>query len=731
MQTARCAIAQQQKNLAKGNYLYVILCFLMLAFIVFPSVVHAQNNMSLSGKDFAKDFTTKDTLFKAPYVDIDEWRDKPVRHRYVHGGFKGTETRFSFYFPTKEQYQGRFYQYVTPFPDSENLSQGVTGEADKIGFSIASGAYFVETNGGGKMDFTKPRSMQNPTIGAYRANAASAEFSRIVAQEINGGKRPYGYLFGGSGGAYRTVGGIENTEGIWDGAVPYVLGSPMAIPNCFTARMLAMRVLHDKFPQIVDAMEPGGSGNMYSGLNEEEKATLQEVTKMGFPSQSWYAYKTMGIHGFLVLYGGVVMADRKYFTEDFWNKPGYLGYNAPQSLLDARIQKVSKIKASIGYNESVKLGLSEPLSAEDRGSADNAWKNTGDKGDKPESYQLEDIMPDVNFLGGDLIIKTGEAAGATLQITKVEGDKVVLAPTNPLDILAKIKPGDEVQVDNSNFLAVQTYHRHQVPSKDYYVWDQFRDKDGNPIYPQRRMLLGPMFTMGAAGSVPTGKFKGKMILLGSLWDREAYPWQCDWYRQRVKENLGDSTDDNFRLWYTDHAIHGDLPSQLDDPTHAVGYLGVLQQALRDLSAWVEKGIVPPSTTNYKIVDGQVIIPETVAERRGIQPVVNAKVGGGKRVEVKAGKQVTFTAEIEIPQHTGKIVAAEWDFEGAGDFPVSEKISKSNTSADGTKVTLKTTYTFSKPGTYFPALRATSQRDGDAKTPFTRIQNLDRVRVVVK
>jgi hypothetical protein len=43
-----------------------------------------------------------DTLFSKPYIDIDEWRDKPVRHRYVHGGFKGTLTKFSFYFPSKE-----------------------------------------------------------------------------------------------------------------------------------------------------------------------------------------------------------------------------------------------------------------------------------------------------------------------------------------------------------------------------------------------------------------------------------------------------------------------------------------------------------------------------------------------------------------------------------------------------------------------------------------------------
>jgi hypothetical protein len=92
----------------------------------------------------------QNTLFKTPYIDIDEWREKPVRHRYVHGGFAGTETRFSFYFPPKEIYQGRFFQYITPIPDSENLSQTAeTKEADKISFTIESGAYFIETNGGG------------------------------------------------------------------------------------------------------------------------------------------------------------------------------------------------------------------------------------------------------------------------------------------------------------------------------------------------------------------------------------------------------------------------------------------------------------------------------------------------------------------------------------------------------------------------------------------------------
>ena len=701
---------------------------LLVLFVFNSFITQAQNNLVQFSDELTKKFTTSDTLLKSPYVDVDEWRDKPIRHRYVHGGFKGTETRFSFYFPPKEKYEGRFFQYITPFPDNEYLSQGASGEEDKIGFSVSSGAYFIETNGGGRIDFGKPGFASDPSIGAYRANAASAQFSRVVAVQIFGGKRPYGYAFGGSGGAYRTIGGIENTEDVWDGVVPYVVGSPMAIPNVFTVRMHAMRVLKDKLAQIIDAVEPGGSGDMYAGLNAEEKDALQEVTKMGYPPKSWFGYKTMGIHGFLVLYQGVVMADRKYFTDDFWKVPGYLGANPPPSLLKARIQKVSKIKAGIPVDEAARLGLIESPSAQERGTAEAAWKSMGEKeGTMPVAFQLEDMLPDIDFPGGDLVIKSGTAVGKTLQLTKIAGDKVIIGPADAR-VLAQVKQGDEVQVDNSNFLAVQTYHRHQVPGNEYKVWDQFRDKDGRPIYPQRPMMLGPLFTRSASGVLPGGKYKGKMIVLASLWDREAFPWQADWYRLKVIENLGAETDNHFRLWYTDHALHGDLTKQ-EDPTHTVSYLGVLQQALRDLSAWVEKGIAPPATTNYNIEDGQVIVPPTATERKGIQPVLTLKANGGERAEVKVGEPVTFNAIIELPQNTGKIVAAQWDFEGAGSFGVEGKLIPDGNSS--TRVTLKTSHVFTKPGTYFTTLRGVAQRQGDVRTPYARIQNLARVRIIVR
>lgn len=710
----------------KMKHIIPISGFLIFATAIF-SCSSEPEEVDLTGADLR--FASNDTLFSHPYIDVDEWRDEPVRHRYVHGGFEGTDTRFSFYFPEKDQYLGHFFQYVTPVPDSETLSQGAEGEADKIGFSVTHGAYFIETNGGGSGATATYGSGIDPLIGAYKANAACAQFSKVVAGLLFGEHRTYGYIFGGSGGAYRTIGAIENNEGVWDGAVPYVIGSPMAIPNMFTIRMHAMRILRDKFPQILDAVEPGGSGDMYAGLNDEEKEALEEATKMGFNPESWYAHKTMGIHAFGVLYPGMVMADPTYF-KDFWTVPGYLGYDAPESFRNDRIQHEAKILQTITLSEGQELGLPVyAMPGQARGTADQAWQNMEEKAKEvPVAIKLDRKMPEVQFLGGDLIVKTGDAAGQTIALRTIAEDIVVLGVAN-VDVLSELKAGDVVQVDNSNFLAAQTYHRHQVPIEGYPTWDQFRDQDGNPIYPQRPMILGPVFAMGASGVLPNGSIKGKVIALENLWDTEALPWQGDWYRQQVQKNLGDQTDENFRLWYTDHANHADFPDP-GDPDYIVSYLGVLQQALLDLSNWVEKGIAPAPTTNYNIIDGQVVVASSADNRGGIQPVVDVTVNGSKRADISAGESVAFNAVVEIPGGQGKLVHAAWDFDGSGTFKDVVDLADAKVSDKGSHIELTMRHTFTEPGTHFPVLRVASQREGDTETPYTKIQNLDRVRVVV-
>jgi hypothetical protein len=660
-----------------------------------------------------------DADFREPYVDVDEWREDPVRHRYVHGGFVGTETRFSVYLPPSERYEGRFLQHVTPVPDSENLAQAAVGEQDKIGFSIASGAYFVETNAGGVSG--TPGSGVDPTIAAYRANGAAAQYSRVLAAEMYGEHRPYGYAYGGSGGGYRTIGAAENTTSIWDGFVPYVIGSPMAIPNMFTVRMHAQRVLRHKFDGIVDAAEPGGSGDLLDGLDAEEAAALLEVTRMGFPPRSWFGYRTMGMHAFPVLYNGLRMADPTYF-EDFWTEPGYLGHASPPSLVQDVVEHRCEIAALITAEQAAELGIvigRQPGQA--RGGVDTAWRESGEASPVPVAVRLS-TAPGRDALGAELILFSGADAGARLGLLSVDHNLAVFGPGDA-GVIARLRPGDAVEVDNRGYLAAQTYHRHQVPGRDFYVWDQFRDADGSPIYPQRPLLLGPLFAAAAAGTVQTGDFEGKMIVVESLLDREALPWQADWYRSKVREHLGASIDDRFRVWFTDNALHGDDEIQ-EHPTHTVSYVGVLHQALRDVSAWVERGIAPPASTSYQLVDGQVVVPAEAGARRGVQPVVSLTVDGHPRADVRVGEEVTLRAVAEVPEGTGSIVSVEWDLDQAGRFPIREPVTA------GARVVVERRHAFAAPGTHFPTVRVVAHRDADAASPYARIQNLARARVVV-
>lgn len=665
-----------------------------------------------------------DPLFNQPFIDLDEWRDAPVRHRYVHGGFHGTDARFVFYFPPVELYQGRFFQYISPVPVPEDAVFQQFGNTGPLGFAVASGAYLVASNQGGT-GASGPPGTVDPSIAGYRVSAAAANHSRVVAAEMYGAHRTYGYCYGGSGGAFRTIGCVENSTA-WDGSVPFVMGSPMAIPNVYTVRCQALRLLEGKFPQIVDALEPGGGGDMYAGLNAEQRAALAEATSMGFPPRSWAFYDLMGIGAFAILFDIVQMADPTYFT-DFWTVPGYLGADPPQSLLDARVRHRAGVVRVVMSNEAATAGLRAPwMGGPPASDADSAWRNLERQAGGapfPAALQLRQAPPARGDLKrASVHVRTGVLAERTLSSSGVQGDHVLLAtsPTGaPPSEAVQIQPGDEVEVDNSNFLAVQTYHRHQTPGPDYPVWDQFRNADGSPRYPQRPRLLGPSFQQNAAGTLPTARFNGKMIVVETLMDYDAFPWQADWYRRKVEEIVGARLNDRYRLWYIDHAVHGGPHT-----ARTVSYDTVLQQALRDLSAWVERGVEPPPTTNYRITDGQVIVPASAAERAGVQPVVTLDANGGAHARVRAGETVQFSAVAEAPPNTGAIVTAEWDFEGTGGFSGAEPVTPA------AQVTLTARHAYARPGTYFAAVRVASQREGDVETPYAKLYNLARARVVV-
>jgi hypothetical protein len=299
-----------------------------------------------------------DPLFHTPFIDQDEQRAEPVPHRYLSGGFAGTEARFSFYLPPAAQYRGRFFHNTNPMAVTSDIGpfpiefEVATGD---LGFTLDSGAAYVQTNNGGV--FRDPAT--DPAIPAWRVNAAAAKFARTVVQEAFGPHTVHGYLFGGSGGAYQTLGAAEATTGIWDGFVPFVQGCNHSIPSMFTARMHALRSLGrtGKFPALFDALDAGATTDPLSVLDEPESAAWLEATRMGFPPAGWYCHATMGSGYFANIAGMIPLMDPTY-AEDFWTQPGYLGTDPASHLAEDRFAVTTTI-ASVDQGPPFTLTLAE------------------------------------------------------------------------------------------------------------------------------------------------------------------------------------------------------------------------------------------------------------------------------------------------------------------------------------------------------------------------------------
>lgn len=676
----------------------------------------------------------KDPMYSKPYIDMDEERERVLSdgtrlpYRYMHGGFQNTNLKFSFCFPPKETYTGRFFQYLSPFPgpDEEMASLNKSGEDDVIAFSLQNGAYYVESNMGSKAMFGPSAT---PTS-LYETSAAAAEYSRVKAQEIYGCGRPYGYVFGGSGGGYKTMACIENTNA-WDGAAPYVIGSPVSLPNTITMHAQGQRCLRRVFGKIVDVLDAGGSGDMYKGLDEEEAFMLKELTLMGFPPITWFMEAEGRIDdGSLPVLAPTVKAMDPGYFEEFWKTPGYLGADPDGAAVRDRLQFQGVVKSV-----HIPGTKEEGPEIDGRNGVDNAWKKMLVDG-KDAWIELEEVPEGDLYLGGvNITFESGDAKDRQLLLGDIKGNCLVIGMCYGKDdipgILSLVKPGDKVSLDNSDYIAVQSYYRHQVPADpSFHAWDQFRDENGKPKLPQRNNVLGYSMT----GVPPQdGDIQGKVIITQALMDESTCPWCGDWYRNKIRETKG--TEEDVRLYYMDRCLHNDEAKM--ESNMVINYHGALRQAILDLSDWVERGIEPRQSTVYQR-DGGLITPAAASgERKGMQAVVSLLAEGKTCAHVRVGEMVRFTVHAEVPEGAGRITAVDYDPVEICRLPGEKKVFLNSASftefeQDGRYgADAEFSYTYDRPGTYFASVRVKSNRKGDASDIFTQVKNLARVRVVVE
>jgi hypothetical protein len=454
-----------------------------------------------------------------------------------------------------------------------------------------------------------------------------------------------------------------------------------------------------------------------------------EATGLGFPPYTWSVYDTIGDGSLSVLAPYVFQGDPGYF-KDFWEVPGYLGAD----------KNGSAVRDRVVFDTTV-AGLIQPkeVTLNEGAGVDEAWLRLNGP-EASGAVLLQEAPPSkagAYRQKAFLTFTSGEGKGQRLTIRAIEGKTAILesgfGSESDKILLAKVKAGDSCTIDNSDLIAIQTYHRHQLPpAGEFPVWDAlFRNDDGSPKYPQRQFVLGTMIAAGGGGGgTQSGVFEGKMIVIEALADEAAFPWCADWYRNRINKHFGAEADEHFRLYYIEHSMHGDVEATFDD-THFIPYLGTLHQALLSLSRWVEEGKAPPASTAYTVEQGQVLVAEAAAERCGLQPTVTL------RSEVK-GREASFSAEIASPPGSGAISGAWWDYEGKARHLAEKEYAAylapaelHYSTADKTAATVAGSYRYEKAGLYHPVLHVAACMESGDGARYTQMQNLARTELTIQ
>jgi len=217
-----------------------------------------------------------------------------------------------------------------------------------------------------------------------------------------------------------------------------------------------------------------------------------------------------------------------------------------------------------------------------------------------------------------------------------------------------------------------------------------------------------------------------MIFVNNMFDTNELASNAGDYRALAKQHFGADLDSRFRVWLNDNTTHIG-PRNPVESTYLIKFMGAVQQAVRDVIAWVEEARAPPASTGYAYApDTGLSLASTADARQGVQPVVQAFANGAVRADVSVGEAVELRVEAEVPPDAGFVIAAEWDFDGAGTWPFK------HAGIDGKahRIGLTVTHRFDKPGTYFPSARITAHREGDVNAVHRLQINLARVRVVV-
>ena len=377
------------------------------------------------------------------FIDIDEQREYPSPHRYVHGGFEDSHTLFSLYFPPAEKYKGRFFQYLEGGSGGHENLVSVQKWLFRLAFEDL-GGYLVESNEG---------HLPNEGMGfandweLYGASAATALFARTIAADMYGEAPHHGYVWGGSGGGSRSIYCLENRPDIYDGASPHVIWSSPLGSNWSPVGEWWLRCRHT-LSDLIDAVEPGGSGDPYENLTASQREAMAALYRFGYPrgaeSQLWsFSPWTWGFAGYR-------QTDPAYF-EDFWKVPGYLGHDDPAGISALVLETDATVTQTVG-------GAEAPTDIAVLAATAGAGRD-----DHKVGIAIDTGLADRDQLfGATLRFMSGKAAERSVIVSVVSGEFLSTSGEHAPELFDGVEVGDTVHVDNRDFVAWCHLWRHTL-----------------------------------------------------------------------------------------------------------------------------------------------------------------------------------------------------------------------------------------------------------------------------
>ncbi|MCE7798876.1 PKD domain-containing protein [Sphingobium sufflavum] len=557
------------------------------------------------------------------------------------------------------------------------------------------------------------------TAAHWRHSAAATKIAEDIVRKMYGTTgRIYAYYWGCSGGGQMAQAAAEGQTGVWAGVIvvcPATRGNPahafqwtghfaLALSAEKRARLMSLRAVGNGV-NASDGLTDAEKTLLYAGLNAEEQSVLNEVLAAGYPLNELNTFL------FLSPITGTneIFYQDPTYEDDFWSKPGYEGSNPPSYLAAAKMDGFATITAierdAAGAVTAVHL---DPRTIPTVPAA--SASPIGTTGQRFYVYRADGrtrvVDPDSHSEA------YGELAGSLDRTTGV----LTLSGKNSPVLLGALVKGAKIRVNNRFLLAAYFYPRHTIVP-GYYQYDQYRNADGTPKYPQRPLNVADITTIKqGAGVLSLGNIKTKVMLFQNLSDFLAFPSWVAGYANTIEERLGKAkADQMLRVYYQERGGH----------TNGGIVGGVFNQALIDMMAWAEKGIAPKPSSQwtFELPLTQVILSPDATIRRGLQPVVELKVDGSDHATVDVNQSVSLAARLAMPPSTGKIVQYNWTYGAATDAIVLPKALQT--------VDVARTVSFTTPGNYIVRLTANGQRDGLVEPANqTLAQNYKEVRVTV-